>query len=720
MAAPTGHALFTTFDDILPLLNRPEDFLVNKNHSSKDFTKALKCMYDVGHSSSSIVFQSDNTVAELTVAGFDDEQIWQQIDLENNEGIRKLISLSSTLLTSKDKCIFQTQTENSSKSGNLLAKEDEVKEDFDNSDEFQDENDSDLGSDLEKNDSSDEEIDSIDKNDKFFDFTGDSDEDLNYGPLGSSADVEDKIFEASDDDGSDNEDLEKNNKKRSEKTDKKSVSFKEDIENTRTETAQRNLKGKNKGKDSVVDDAFFKLADMAEFLDREDLRESRKGAEREEESDKEEDIDLFGDIDSKDENLHYDDFFDPPDIDEASTKPGTKTGSKSKKKDAEGDSDEQEDEDEEYEDIRDEKDQDAIRARQAIQRSLLSDSGSEGEDVADILGGARKADEKSTFEIRQEKLKKKITEMELKLLAEKPWQLKGEVNAGKRPENSLLQENLQFEYTTRLPPEITEETTKTLEDLIKQRIKDKAWDDVERKVKQTENPFEFKKRITLDQEKSKMSLGEIYEQEYLKQQQTEQVEKTDPDHDSIKKMMTSLFIKLDALSNFHYTPKHAAPEVHIITNQPSIAMEEVAPVAVSDAKLLAPEEIKDKVKGEMKGDSEKTKSDRLRERQKKKKEKRIKRKEKDQRQKLIEKLNPGLGNKYSKDRALRELEKESKAPSSHVTLLKDTKEKSGLTSSKNFFSQLQEEVSAGIKSKQAEKRRLKVDTTKIGVKKFKL
>jgi U3 small nucleolar RNA-associated protein MPP10 len=108
-----------------------------------------------------------------------------------------------------------------------------------------------------------------------------------------------------------------------------------------------------------------------------------------------------------------------------------------------------------------------------------------------------------------------------------------------------------------------------LEKLIKQRVKDKAFDDVERKVKPVDMQYKYKKQVLLDQEKSKVGLGDVYEQDYLRKQQeaaagtngesqsksTDAAAAANPKHDEIRKLMQSLFIKLDALSNFHFTPK---------------------------------------------------------------------------------------------------------------------------------------------------------------------
>lgn len=56
---------------------------------------------------------------------------------------------------------------------------------------------------------------------------------------------------------------------------------------------------------------------------------------------------------------------------------------------------------------------------------------------------------KSSLERRHERLRARLDDLEEQALAEKPWQLKGEVSASARPQNSLLEEVVEFDLTTR-------------------------------------------------------------------------------------------------------------------------------------------------------------------------------------------------------------------------------------------------------------------------------
>ena len=124
-------------------------------------------------------------------------------------------------------------------------------------------------------------------------------------------------------------------------------------------------------------------------------------------------------------------------------------------------------------------------------------------------------------------------------------------------------------------------------------------------------------------------------------------------------------------------------------------MEEVAPVAASDAALLAPEEIQVKSKVPEVGTTEKTDTNRKRERRLKKKQKRLRVAERKKRDKLVAKLRPGLGNKYTKKsftKKLKEREEEDRVDKS-------------LKSSSQFFARLQEQVREQVKDVKAEESR---------------
>ncbi|KAL7712062.1 U3 small nucleolar ribonucleoprotein subunit [Entamoeba marina] len=120
----------------------------------------------------------------------------------------------------------------------------------------------------------------------------------------------------------------------------------------------------------------------------------------------------------------------------------------------------------------------------------------------------------SQFGKQQKLVKDKITKLEKENMKEKHWSMLGEVTASERPKDSLVEMEIDYQNTNRPPPQMTKEQTGLLEDMIRRRIKEQSWDDV---VRKTLSSKQEKKEVEIDGEKSKLGLGEIYEQKYAKE-----------------------------------------------------------------------------------------------------------------------------------------------------------------------------------------------------------
>ncbi|CAD7086156.1 unnamed protein product [Hermetia illucens] len=618
--------LFTNaYKDFQSSIKHPEAFLSAQPKKEEKLKKVTKCLYDLSVSLHDSAQISPNVLPELILDSMDEEQIWQQLELRNNQMMTKFLAEMSRLLSlNKNALSFKCRLAGDGDSQNDLEVTSELEEDVD--DELQDE---------------DEEYDS----------------------------------------GSLHEEKSPPKKQSREKKQKKS------------------------GRKSVVDDQFFKLSEMEEFLKAEDEKEMRKQKSKPGRSEEDvEEIDYFKseeseEDDEEEEDFKYGDFFDG-DEEEASGEEQSPAKSRKRRRDEEEDEDEEEQEDEEQEELvgEEEEDDQSEVNDEDVDEPPEEDDGDDDDSEQDDNKDAKP---KSSFEERQDRLRQRIKEQEEAVLGEKPWQLKGEITATGRPQNSLLEEILEFDSTTRPAPVITEETTLRLEDIIRQRIKDKAWDDVERKYKPVQTPQELRKKLVLDQEKSKESLAQIYEKEYRNQMEKLNPNEADGNdeepesHKEIRKLMKSLFVKLDALSNFHYTPKPAVPEVRIVTNTPAVEVEEVAPVAVSTAKLLAPEEVRAHAKGDVLGKTERTRTDKNRERRKKKIKQKLMAKAAEEKLQAKQKAGQSLSNKEEKKKLLKSVMKHRNVQQ----MTTSTTDTGAIKSSKAFFSQLQDAVSTGKDAK---------------------
>ena len=245
---------------------------------------------------------------------------------------------------------------------------------------------------------------------------------------------------------------------------------------------------------------------------------------------------------------------------------------------------------------------------------------------------------KSAFQLQQEKLARQIDKLESAAIGDKEWVLKGEANARERPLNSALETDLEFEHVMAPPPVISEEITQKLEDIIKQRIIEGRFDDVER-VEPVEQR-ERKEAPKLDDAKSSKGLGDVYADEYMKQKVGVAVgDKEDPLISEAQKLWAILSYRLDQLSRTHRVEEPKDIEERIARQLASRAEGNKLPLSLNDAQRVAPQElfaggdgkggVRGSAAGAIKADDELTKEERKAGRAKRKRKSKAVRDEKD-------------------------------------------------------------------------------------------
>lgn len=226
-----------------------------------------------------------------------------------------------------------------------------------------------------------------------------------------------------------------------------------------------------------------------------------------------------------------------------------------------------EEDDMNFEDDEEDEEEDEVPGKKRVKFNILDANGDEESDGSDNDHSNRP---QSAFERQQAKLRRTISALEAENIAEKDWALRGEVRATQRPSDSLLQEDLEFEHVAKMAPTVTAEVTESIEELIKRRIKDKAWDDrveIPLEVLQEQQRAKAKKLVELDDSKSKLSLAQQYEADFQAAQKKKASasadlkddghvdEETKAAHEEIRKLFGRLCRSIDGLAENKFAPR---------------------------------------------------------------------------------------------------------------------------------------------------------------------
>ncbi|WWD16229.1 hypothetical protein CI109_100655 [Kwoniella shandongensis] len=342
----------------------------------------------------------------------------------------------------------------------------------------------------------------------------------------------------------------------------------------------------------TLDDEFFSIDDFnrqTEELEAGRVTSGRLGGDEDDEEE-------LGDVGAMmlggaadDDEITYADFFEPPRGSSKSQSKGKDKKGKGKGKPKKGKA-VRFDEDEEMDDGLEDEEEEPDVARGVMGRvkgDLFDDEDEEEQPEKKNL---------SAHEKRQQALAQEIAQLEAEAIGPKDWTLLGEASSKARPENSLLEENLDFEQMGKVVPVITEDSVKSLEEIIKARILDNNFDSPVRVRAYDPTPFLPSRYFELQDTQSSKSLAQIYEEDYQAAASGSKTadprdEKLKKEHEEIDKIWGEICYKLDALSSLNFVPKQPKAQITTVSDLPTTTMESALPPTSAAATMLAPEEL---------------------------------------------------------------------------------------------------------------------------------
>ncbi|KAL3473738.1 Mpp10 protein-domain-containing protein [Aspergillus californicus] len=242
---------------------------------------------------------------------------------------------------------------------------------------------------------------------------------------------------------------------------------------------------------------------------------------------------------------------------------------------------------------------DVDRAMADVRRDLFNDeqSAEDSEDEPHKPTDARS--NRSTHEKQRARIADEIRRLEAANVAKKEWMLAGEARATERPNNSLIEESLDFERIGKPVPVVTTELSESIEDLVKRRIIAKEFDEViRRRPGLSDRQNTPKSRAELDDSKPQQSLADLYETDHLRATDSNYVDpknqKLLKEHTEINDIWREISSQLDTLSNWHYKPKAPQASINVVTDVATITMEDAQPTAsgaIRPSVTLAPQEL---------------------------------------------------------------------------------------------------------------------------------